>query len=193
MAQSVQIAPERGFAKMRNPWAVLGLSLITLGIYYVFWWYFINREMRDVGNANGVDLGQSPGVSVLAITLGAFVIIPPFVSIWKTGRRMEGTQRVVGVSGGNGPLFFLLEIIPIVSLFAPVYMQMELNKAWHAIEDGGTGQPSELPAAPATDTQSVSLDPDEGAVAETPANLDSPDGERPPRPTPAQEREDEAT
>lgn len=193
MAQSVQIAPERGFAKMRNPWAVLGLSLITLGIYYVFWWYFINREMRDVGNANGVDLGQSPGVSVLAITLGAFVIIPPFVSIWKTGRRMEGTQWVAGVSGGNGPLFFLLEIIPIVSLFAPVYMQMELNKAWHAIGDGGTGQPSELAAARGTDTQPVSLDPDEGAVAETPASLNSADGERRPGPTPAQEREDDAT
>jgi hypothetical protein len=61
VAQSVQIAPGAGFAKIRNPWGVLGLSLITLGIYYVFWWYFINREMRDAGNANGVDLGQSPG------------------------------------------------------------------------------------------------------------------------------------
>jgi hypothetical protein len=193
MAQSVQIAPERGFAKIRNPWAVLGLSLITLGIYYVFWWYFINREMRDVGNANGVDLGQSPGVSVLAITVGAFVIIPPFVSIWKTGRRMEGTQRATGVSGGNGPLFFLLEIIPIVSLFAPVYMQMELNKAWHAIGAAETGQASELPAARGLDAEPLSFDSDEGAVAEPRASLDSAEGERPPAATPAQENGDDAT
>jgi hypothetical protein len=137
VAQSVQIAPGVGFAKMRNPWGVIGLSLITLGVYYVFWWYFINREMRDVGNTNGVDLGHSPGTSVLAITVGAFVIIPPFVSVWKTGRRMEGTQRTAGASGGSGPLFFVLHIIPIVSLFAPVYMQMELNKAWRAIGDPG--------------------------------------------------------
>ena len=133
MAESVQLAPSGGHAKMRNPLAVLALSLITLGIYYGFWWYFINREMRDFGNANGVDLGQSPGVSVLAITLGAFVIIPPFVSVWGTGRRMEGTQRAAGISGGSGPLFFVLHIIPIVNLFAPIYMQMELNKAWRAI------------------------------------------------------------
>ena len=133
MAESVQLAPSGGHAKMRNPLAVLALSLITLGIYYGFWWYFINREMRDFGNANGVDLGQSPGVSVLAITLGAFVIIPPFVSVWRTGRRMEGTQRTAGISGGSGPLFFVLHIIPIVNLFAPIYMQMELNKAWRAI------------------------------------------------------------
>ncbi len=147
MAHSVQIAPGAGFAKMRNPWGVLGLSLITLGIYYPFWWYFINREMRDVGRVNDLDLGQSPGISVLAITLGAFVIIPPFVSVWKTGRRMEGTQRATGVSGGSGPLFFVLHVIPIVSLFAPVYMQMELNKAWHAVGDRPPSEPTEGSAA----------------------------------------------
>lgn len=137
MAQSVQIAPGAGSAKVRNPWAVIGLALITLGIYYVFWYYFINREMRDFGNANGVDLGQSPGTSVVAVTLGAFIIVPPFVSIWKTGRRMEGAQQTAGVSGGSGPLWFVLHIIPIVSLLAPVYMQVELNKAWHAVADRG--------------------------------------------------------
>jgi hypothetical protein len=135
MAESVDVGPSGAHAKVRNPWAVLGLTLITLGIYYVFWYYFINREMRDFGNANGVDLGQSPATSVIAITLGAFIIIPPFVSIWKTGRRMEGTQRTANVSGGSGPLWFVVHIIPIVSLFAPVYMQMQLDKAWRAIGD----------------------------------------------------------
>lgn len=138
MAQSVQISPGNEFAKIRNPWGVLGLALITLGIYYVFWYYFINREMRDVGSAYGVDLGESPGVSVLAVTLGALIIVPPFVSIWRTGRRMEGTQRAVGSAGGSGPLFFVLHIIPILDLFAPVYMQMELNKAWRALADRPT-------------------------------------------------------
>jgi len=136
VAQSVQIAPGSGLAKIRNPWGVLALALITLGIYYVFWYYFINREMRDFGNAHGVDLGQSPATSVIAITLGAFIIIPPFVSIWKTGRRMEGTQRTANVSGGSGPLWFVLHIIPIVSLFAPVYMQTELDEAWRTIGGG---------------------------------------------------------
>jgi hypothetical protein len=133
VARSVQIGQGTGFAKVRNPVGVLALSIITIGIYYFFWWYFINREMRDLGNAKGVDLGQSPGTSVLAITLGAFIIVPPFVSIWRTGRRMEGAQRAVGVDGGNGPLFFVLHLIPFVSLIAPVYMQAELNKAWNAL------------------------------------------------------------
>jgi hypothetical protein len=192
VAQSVQIAPGGGFAKLRNPWGVLGLALITLGVYYVFWWYFINREMRDAGNANGVDLGQSPGTSVVAITIGAFVIIPPFVSIWRTGRRMEGTQRTARASGGSGPLFFVLHIIPIVSLFAPMYMQMELNRAWRAIRDPGTSQASELPAAPDTDLQPLSADADQRAAANTPLREDSAEDEHPPGPTPAQERQDDA-
>lgn len=144
MAESVQIADGAGLAKLRNPWAVLGLSLITLGIYYVFWYYFINREMSELGAANGVDLGDSPGMSVIAITIGSLVIVPPFVSIWKTGRRMEGAQRTVGVSGGSGPLFFVLHVIPIISLFAPVYMQFQLNDVWRALGErngGPTGTP----------------------------------------------------
>jgi hypothetical protein len=133
---------------------VLGLSLITLGIYYVFWYYFINREMRDLGKSRGVDLGESPITSVLAITLGALIIVPPFVSIWKTGRRMEAAQQTTGVSGGSGPLFFVLHIIPIVSLFAPVYMQTELDKAWRAISHPATGHlPEAMPQVAADGEQ----------------------------------------
>ena len=71
---------------------MLGLGLITLGIYHIFWWYFINREMADYGRANGVDLGDNPVMSVLAITLGALIIVPPFVSLFRTLRRVERAQ-----------------------------------------------------------------------------------------------------
>ena len=192
MAESVQIARGAGSAKMRNPWGVLGLTLITLGVYYVFWWYFINREMRDVGDANGVDLGRSPATSVIAITIGSFVIIPPFVSIWKTGRRMEGTQRVVGVSGGSGPLFFVLHIIPIVSLFAPVYMQMQLNTAWRVIGDQGARQASELSAGPDTDVQPLGIEADPRVAANAPLSDDSAELEHPQGPTPTPEHQDDA-
>lgn len=133
MAQKVPIPGGASLAKIRNPWGVIGLSIITLGFYYVFWWYFVNREMRDLGDGRAVDLGSRPGVSVLAITFGWFLIIPPFVSIWRTGGRMERTQQAVGVGGGSAALFFLLHLVPFVSLFAPLYFQSELNKAWRAL------------------------------------------------------------
>ena len=73
-------------AKVRNPLGVLGLSLITLGIYFFFWWYYINREMRDFGRARNADLGQNPTNSVLAVSLGALIIVPLIVTEWTHGR-----------------------------------------------------------------------------------------------------------
>lgn len=120
-------------AKVRNPWLVFLFTLITLGIYYLFWYYFINREMSDFGEAHKTDIGMSPGMSVVAITIGSFIIVPPFVSLFRTGKRMRLSRRVAEISGGSGGLFFLLSIIPIVSLFAPVYLQSELNAVWRTL------------------------------------------------------------
>ena len=100
-------------------------------------YYFVNREMAGYGEANKVDIGHSPGMSVVAITIGSFIIVPPFVSVFHTGTRMRLTRRVAGSPGGSGDLFLLLSIIPIVAIFAPVYLQSELNGAWER-----------LPAAP---------------------------------------------
>ena len=130
MAATVQITDRGRTAKVRNPWAVLLFTVITLGVYYLVWYYKINREMSDWGEQNHVDIGMSPGMSVLAVTLGGILIIPPLVSIWGTGKRMQLTQRAANVHGGSGLLWFVLHIIPIVNLFAPVYLQYQLNQAW---------------------------------------------------------------
>src|SRR5215211_6884936 len=151
MAEEVAIAGTPSTAKLRNPWGVIGLTLITFGIYYVFWWYFINREMRDFGRARGADLGQNPGNSVLALTLGALIIIPALVTLWTTSDRIQRTQEVAGVERpANGPIIFVLLL-----LIGPVgiwYAQHELNKAWTAQASAGAAPPP-LPAseAPAPD------------------------------------------
>jgi hypothetical protein len=132
MAEQLQIPGSEATAKVRNPLGVIGLSLITIGVYFFFWWYFINREMRDLGRARGVDLGQSPGNSVLAVTLGALIIVPAIVSEWRTGARVEASQEAVGIERrASGPIIFILLL-----LIAPVgvwYVQSELNKVWAAV------------------------------------------------------------
>ena len=61
MAQELQIAGAGSTAKVRNPVAVAVLAVVTLGIYLVCWWYFINRELADLGRAKGTtELGDSP-------------------------------------------------------------------------------------------------------------------------------------
>ena len=82
MAEEVQIRNSTAQAKVRSPVAVALLSFFTIFIYFFFWWYFINREMKDLGEAHGTDeLGDSPGKSVLAVTLGALIIVPAIVSL----------------------------------------------------------------------------------------------------------------
>ena len=136
MAQDVQIAGTSSTAKIRNPLGTVGLSIITIGIYYAFWWYFINREMRDLGRARNVDLGQNPGQSVLALTLGALIVVPAIVTLWRTSARIENAQEAVGIDRRvSGPIVFILLL-----LIAPVgiwYAQSELNKVWEAQGSGG--------------------------------------------------------
>ena len=158
MAEEVQIAGTGATAKVRNPLGVLGLTLITLSIYFFFWWYFINREMRDLGAARNTDLGQNPANSVWAITLGALIIVPAIVTEWRTGARIEGAQEAVGMERRvSGPIVFILLL-----LLSPIgiwYAQNELNKVWAAQGTSGTGAtlsaaqpgvaPSETPPAPA--------------------------------------------
>jgi Domain of unknown function (DUF4234) len=143
MAQEVQIAGAGSTAKIRNPLGTVGLSIVTIGVYYVCWWYFINREMRDLGRARNTDLGQEPVQSVLAITLGALIIVPAIVTLWRTCARIESSQEVVGIERRvSGPIIFILLL-----LIGPVgiwYAQSELNKVWEA---QGTGAPPQ-PVAP---------------------------------------------
>jgi uncharacterized protein DUF4234 len=153
MAEEVQIAGTGSTAKVRNPLGVLGLSIITIGVYYLFWWYYINREMRDLGQAKGVDLGQNPTNSLLAVFPGAIVIVPAIVTMWTTSARIEGAQEAVGMDRRvSGPIVFIL-----LFLIGPVgiwYAQSELNKVWAA---QGT---SALPQPPAQETAPTEARPE---------------------------------
>ena len=135
MAQEITIPNAQSTAKIRNPLAVALLGLITIGIYWVFWWYFINREMVDYGQANDVpDLGDNPWLSVLAVTLGALVIIPALVSLWRTCRRIERAQNhALGSNNYSPVLCFVLALFPILQLIAWFLMQTNLNQVWERV------------------------------------------------------------
>ena len=146
MAEQVQI--DGTTAKIRNIVGVAVLGVITLGIYVIFWWYFINREMADYGRSRSTkELGDSPGKSVLAITLGALIIVPAIMSIIKTFKRVQATQRIAGTESTiNGWIGLVLLLV-----FSPAfhaYMQSGLNDAWRAAT-----RVAAAPVAPATPTE----------------------------------------
>ncbi|MEO6987329.1 MAG: DUF4234 domain-containing protein [Aquihabitans sp.] len=110
----------RKLGKIRNPWGVWGLSLITFGIYHLYWWYKINEEVRDFDQSIKVE----PVMSLLAI----FVPIANLVSLVRTGGRIGQAERNAGspspTSGGLGLLLAFLFSMHII------YYQGHLNTLW---------------------------------------------------------------
>jgi hypothetical protein len=112
---------------------------ITLGIYHLVWWYKINREARDFDPRIEV----SPGLSVLAILIGWIIIIPPFVSIYRTGERIAQMQEAAGMQRScNG-------VIGIIGVFVfgleSLYYQYELNRIWTHLGSPAEGTTVTLP------------------------------------------------
>jgi hypothetical protein len=116
--------------KRRNPWGVFGLSIITFGIYYIVWYYKINNELKNFGIQN------DPTVATLAVTLGGFIIIPPFVSYFKTADRILQAQDQVNATERTIPVLALVLFV-FVSIFALPYYQSQINKVWDALAAQG--------------------------------------------------------
>ena len=140
MAQELQIAGAGSTAKVRNPIAVAVFVVITLAIYLVFWWYFINRELADLGRAKGTsELGDSPGKSTLALFPGALLIVPAIWTTVTTFQRIQEAQRLNGQTPINGWLGLVLYLVISPVLYA--YMQSGLNSAWKAQAGGDVVTP----------------------------------------------------
>jgi hypothetical protein len=156
MADPVQIQGSSYQGKIRNPLGVIGLSIITLGIYYVVWYFKINKEMAEVGQARGsTEAGDNPTTSLLAYFPGMFILVPPFVSTFKACKRLNAAERLTGLPQGmEGPLLWLLLIF--IGPVGQYILQSNLNKVLQAQAGGGATlppsaampQPTGAPEAP---------------------------------------------
>jgi hypothetical protein len=142
-------------AAARRPAVVAVLSVVTLGIYSIFWYYWINREMRDFGAANNdARLAASrPMRSVLAYTLGALVLVPAAVSLVRATGRLQSCKRLARTGDDSrSVLLWLLGVVYVCVLASIAFtgtalvvvtvlatavgvwfiarMQSELNAVW---------------------------------------------------------------
>jgi hypothetical protein len=135
VAEQVDIGAAKP-AKIRSPVAV---ALLSLTIVYLFlWWYFINRELADYGKQRGTNkLGDSPGKSTLAITLGLLVIVPAVWTVVTTFKRVQALQRLTGEATPiNGWIGLILAVVITPALYG--YMQSGLNSSWRAVASAST-------------------------------------------------------
>lgn len=162
MAEEVQIQGSSELAKIRHPLGILGLMLVTLGIYFFVWWYKVNAELAELGRTRGTaELGDNPGNSLLAMIPGACVIVPPYISVYNGSNRLRAAERLVGLPPGTEAGLMLVLYI-FISPVAIYIFQSDLNKVLEA-QGTGTGQipaaePGQAPPAPA-DTQQETPQP----------------------------------
>ena len=144
MGAHVPLAPG-STAKIREPLMVALLTFITLGIYVIFWHYYINREMADYGRARRAEeLGDDPVKSTLALFPGAIVVVPAVWTTVTTFRRVQAAERLTGHASLNGWLAIVLFIVLVPVYHA--YVQSGLNAAWRASQAPGR-QPEPEPVA----------------------------------------------
>lgn len=132
MATDVQIAGSGETGRVRNPLGVIGLTLITLGIYGIVWYYKVNKELAAIGQAKGSEeAGTDPMKSVLAVTVGALVLVPAIMSLFGTWKRLNAAEKLVGLEPGMsaGTGFILHFLLGPVGTY---FMQSNLNKVLEA-------------------------------------------------------------
>ena len=161
MAQKLLLLEGGVNVKPRSPVAVAALTIATLGIYGRYWYYKVNREMRDFGRSRGdrelADL--RPWRSLLAVTLGGLIVVPELVSYVRTARRVQIVEQVAtGAASRAVGLTILLVtavLLPLdgyVHIAAPLFalggliafaaavasIQARLNAAW---QTSGASEP----------------------------------------------------
>lgn len=127
--------------RAKDPGQVALFHILTLGIYNLFWYYRINKELRDYGELYGIeDLRKvRPGLAVLATSLGAILIVPAIMSWYNCTKRIQAVQEKVGHKPLSGWMLFALYVggvfVVIPFPFIPYMVQQDLNQAWKAYED----------------------------------------------------------
>ena len=130
--------------KKRSPLAVFGLSFITLGVYFFVWYFKINDELRRSEN----DQTISPTRSVLAMTLGWLLIVPPFIAMYNTAKHVQAMEARRGVQQTVEPSLTILFLFA-VAFGNGLYLQEHLNRAWGAAGASVPAMPSAGSPAPA--------------------------------------------
>jgi uncharacterized protein DUF4234 len=124
----------------RNPLGVLGLSVITLGIYFFYWYYKVNDEIRRYEHDDTV----RPGIALLCVTLGWFLIVPPFISIYNTSLHVVKMEERAKITAPLSPALNVVLLI-VLSVGIGIYTQEHLNRVWDA---GATTGAAALPPTP---------------------------------------------
>jgi len=129
MADGAKIPGKRGFV------FILILSIITCGIYWFYWFYKTNDELKQYAK-----LGHSPLVRLLVFIFGIILLGLPSIYIYYVWLKDVADQaKKAGLSGFSPVLQTILIIIPFGSLYTTYKVQATLNDIW---DSAGSAKPT---------------------------------------------------
>jgi hypothetical protein len=138
--------------KVRDPWRVGILMVVTLGLYSWVWFYKVNRELRDYSESKPVaGVGANPALAVTLFVLGTIIpILGLVVWVW-TLRRVQRAQVAADVPQPIGLwptlVVAVVSVIPLVGLLLWYeYVQFQLNQIWGHTPGMTPARESEAPA-----------------------------------------------
>ena len=109
----------------RNPLGVLGLSFVTLGIYFFYWYWKINDELSSFEHDDTI----RPARSLMALLVGWIIIVPPFIAIYNTAKHVQGDERRLGIQPEIEPALTIVFMV-LVSIVNGLYVQEHMNRLW---------------------------------------------------------------
>ena len=143
MAETVTVGGQ-SYLK-RNPLGVLGLSFITIGIYFFYWYYKVNQELQTFEQ----DATMSPTRSLMAMIFGWIIIVPPFIAMYNTARHVQNTEQRLAIQPQLEPALVIV-LMFLFSLGNGVYIQEHLNRIWDRGATAGALPPAAEPPVPPT-------------------------------------------
>lgn len=106
----------------RNIAVCIILSIVTCGIYGIYWFICLNNDTNTASNT----FGTSGGVAFLLtlVTCGIYGIYQAY----KQGEKIDVAKRNRGISSSNSGILYLILSLFGFSIIAWALMQNELNQ-----------------------------------------------------------------
>lgn len=108
----------------RNPVLVLVFSILTCGLYYLYWIYQVSDSLRPFNNNDSM----TPGLELLLS-----IVCFPYIFYWnyKYGRIIYEAQTEVGMPypEDNSILYLVLSVLSL-GIVGACIMQASINKLW---------------------------------------------------------------
>jgi hypothetical protein len=127
----------------RDPLGVLGLSFITIGIYFFYWYYKVNDEIQRFER----DDTMSPTRSLMAMIFGWLIIVPPFIAMYNTAKHLQTMEQRSGVQQQVEPALVIV-LMFVFSIGNSLYLQEHMNRVWDRAAGAGGAPPMPQPLPP---------------------------------------------